>query len=387
MIQDIKKWMDRNMQGDPVIWMVVVALSVISILIVYSATSTLAFKKMANPESYLFKHSMLVLLGLGAMWVAHKIDYRYYSKLSRLALWLSLPLLIYTFYNGVRLNEASRWIHLPFINQSFQPSDLASLALIMNLASMLSKRQQDITNIKDSLIPMLIWSGVICGAIALTNFSSAVLLFATVLLLLFMGRVPVKYLAMLFLIGGLAGTVAMAVGERRDTVTSRIEAFIGGGQLSFQAEQGRISIANGGLFGKGPAQSTQKNILPHPYSDFVFAIIIEEYGTIGGIVVVVLYLILLYRGMKGVSNSEKAYGGLLSAGLSFAIVLQAFVNMGVVVGLGPVTGIPLPLVSMGGTSLLFTGISLGIILSVSRGEIDGEWNVNKGEVRNIRKAA
>ena len=383
----VKEWTDKNLQGDPVIWIVVLGLSIISILVVYSATGTLAFKKMANPESYLFKHTMLVGLGITAMWVAHKIDYRYYSKISRLMLWLSVPLLIYTYVNGVNLNAATRWIHLPIINQSFQPSDLASLALIMNLAAMLSKRQQNIDNVKEALIPMLLWSGVICGLIAMTNFSSAVLLFVTCLLILFIGRVPVRYLAMLVVIGVMAGSVAIAVGQRGDTVISRIDSFITGKDLPFQAEQARIAVATGGVIGRGPGQSAQRNILPHPYSDFVYAIIVEEYGIIGGLSVIALYLTLLYRGMKAVVSSERAFGGLLSAGLSFGIVLQAFVNMGVVVGLGPVTGIPLPLVSMGGTSILFTGISLGIILSVSRGETDQQWNVDTGGGRNMPKAA
>ncbi|MDH5598168.1 MAG: FtsW/RodA/SpoVE family cell cycle protein, partial [Cyclobacteriaceae bacterium] len=188
-MQKVKIWTDKNLQGDPVIWGVVFALSIISILVVYSATGTIAFKRMANPESYLFKHSMLVILGLIAMWVAHKIDYRYYSKLSRFALWVSVPLLLYTFVNGVKLNEASRWIHIPIINQSFQPSDLASLALIASLAAMLSKKQQQIDNLKETLIPMLIWCGVISGLIALTNYSTAVLLFATCMLIMFIGRV------------------------------------------------------------------------------------------------------------------------------------------------------------------------------------------------------
>ena len=387
MKERIKIWCDKNLQGDPVIWLIVFALSIISIAVVYSATGTLAFKKMANPESYLFKHSMLVLLGLFAMWAAHRIDYRYYSKLSWIALWLSIPLLLYTFIAGVKLNEASRWLHLPLINQSFQPSDLASLALIMRLTSMLSKKQQDIDNLKDSLIPILIWCGVICGLIALTNFSSAVLLFITCMLIMFIGRVPLKYLSMMCFVGLLAGVLAIGVGQRGSTVVKRIEAFVQGEELPFQAEQSRIAIATGGLFGRGPGQSTQRNILPHPYSDFVYAIIIEEYGIVGGIFVLSLYLVLLYRGMRLVSKCENAFGGLLAAGLGFAIVFQAMVNMGVVVGLGPITGIPLPLVSMGGTSMLFTGISLGIILSVSRGEVDQSWNISKGTMHNIPKAA
>lgn len=369
-MKKMKEWTDRNLQGDPVIWVVVFLLSVTSILVVYSSIGTLAYKRTISPELYLVKHTFMVLLGLGAMWIAHKVDYRYYSKLSRLALWISVPLLIYTFTNGTTLNEAARWITLPVINTSFQPSDFASLALIINLASMLSKRQQNIEDIKESLIPMLIWSGIICGLIALTNLSTAMLLFATCMLIMFIGRVPMKYLAMLVLVGALAGAVAIKYGVRGETAKNRILSFMSGTELPFQAKHARIAVATGGFFGKGPGNSDQRNILPHPYSDFVYAIVIEEYGLFGGLVVLVLYLVLLHRGMKAAYNSERAFGGLLSAGLSFDLVCQAMVNMGVVVGLGPITGQPLPLISMGGTAMIFTGISVGIILSVSRGEQD-----------------
>ncbi|MDH5365365.1 MAG: FtsW/RodA/SpoVE family cell cycle protein [Cyclobacteriaceae bacterium] len=385
-MEKVKQWTDKHLQGDPVIWIVVFALSIFSIMVVYSATGTLAFKNMTNPESYLINHSILLFLGLGAMWAAHKIDYRYYSKLSRFALWVSVPLLIFTFTNGTTINDASRWIVIPIINKTFQPSDLASLALITSLASMLAKRQQNIDSFKESFISILIWCGVICGLIALTNLSSAILLFATCMLLMFIGRVPVKYLAMLIFVGSLAGVLALEFGVRGATAKSRIESFFNEDEVSFHAKHGFIAVASGGIVGKGPGKSTQRNILPAPYSDFVYAIIIEEYGMTGGITVLLLYLILLYRGMKGVSKSEQAYGGLLAAGLSFAIVLQAMVNMGVVVGLGPVTGLPLPLISMGGTSLLFTGFSLGIILSVSRGHTDNEWKTVVQEIRNVPKA-
>ncbi|MCU0369038.1 MAG: FtsW/RodA/SpoVE family cell cycle protein, partial [Cyclobacteriaceae bacterium] len=368
-----KTWADKNLQGDRVIWAVVFALSLISILVVYSSIGTLAYKRTASPESYLFKHTFMVFLGLASMWFAHKVDYRYYSRISRFALWVSVPLLIYTFTNGTTINDAARWITLPLINTSFQPSDFASLALIINLASMLSKRQQNIEDFKEALIPILIWCGVICGLIALTNLSTAILLFATCMLIMFIGRVPVKYLAMLVLVGLLAGAVALKFGVRGETAKNRILSFVNGTELPFQARHGRIAVATGGIFGKGPGNSEQRNILPHPYSDFVYAIVIEEYGLIGGAVVLVLYLILLHRGMKAAYNSERAFGGLLSAGLSFDLVCQAMVNMGVVVGLGPITGQPLPLISMGGTAMVFTGLSVGIILSVSRGEQDENY--------------
>ena len=369
MIDTSKIWLKDNLKGDPVIWFVVLALSLISIAVVYSATGTLAYKMMqGNTEHYLLKHSMFMFLCLGVMWLAHKVDFRQYAKISRIALLASLPILIYTWKFGSNINEASRWFTIPIINQSFQPSDLAKFALISSLASMLAKRQQNIDDFKETLLPVLGWVGTICCAIALTNLSTAVMLFATCMLLMFIGRVPMKYLMMLVVVGVLGLTIALAVGQRLGTAISRVKAFVHPTEIPFQAEQSYIAIATGGVMGKGPGNSTQKNVLPHPYSDFIYAIIIEEYGIAGGVVVLLLYLVILYRGMITVANSEQAFGGLLSAGLSFSLVIQAMINMGVAVGLGPITGLPLPMLSMGGTSLLFTGVSLGIILSVSRGD-------------------
>ncbi|MCP4458253.1 MAG: FtsW/RodA/SpoVE family cell cycle protein [Cytophagales bacterium] len=383
-MNEVREWAYRNLKGDPVIWFIVFVLSLFSILVVYSATGSLAYKMMGgDTEYYLFKHTLLVLLSLGAMWLAHKLDYRYYAKISRLVLILCVPLLLYTWVFGTNINEASRWITIPLINQAFQPSDLAKLALIITLASMLAKCQKDLQDFQKAIIPMLIWIGIICGLIAMTNISTGILLFITCMLVLFIGRVPVKYLAMLVLIGGVAGTTAVAFGQRGNTALSRIEDYIYK-ETPFQAKQAYVAIASGGLFGKGPGQSEQRNFLPHPYSDFVYAIIIEEYGLIGGVIVLGLYLGLLYRGMKAAASSERTHGGLLSAGLSFALVIQAIVNMGVAVGLGPITGLTLPLISMGGTSQLFTGLALGIILSVSRGE---QSTVSNSPSNELREAA
>jgi cell division protein FtsW len=365
----IKPWMDRNLKGDPIIWGIIFVFSLVSIAVVYSATGSLAYKKMqGDTEHYLIKHSMLVMLSLGCMWFAHRINYKYYSRLSRLALWVSVPLLLVAYKLGANINDANRWIIIPVINQSFQPSDFAKLALIANLASMLAKRQANIENFKESFIPIVLWCGGICGLIALSNFSTALILFSTCLLLMFIGRVPLKYLAMLLLVGAFAGTIALMVGQRLGTAISRMENFFISKEIPFQAEQSYIALATGGLIGKGPGNSDQRNFLPHSYSDFIYAIIVEEYGFIGGLLIVFLYLALLYRAMLTVAKSDRAFGGLLSAGLGFSLVIQAMINMGVAVGLGPITGQPLPLLSMGGTSLLFTGISLGIILSVSRGD-------------------
>ncbi len=352
---------------------------------VYSATGSLAYRAGSNTETYLFKHTMMVGLSLFVMWVAHKIDYRYYAKLTRFALILSVPLLLYAWQYGSSINSASRWIELPFIGLQFQPSDLAKLALIAALATMLAKRQQKIDDFKESLIPMLAWCGGICTLIAMTNISTAVLLFATCMLLLFIGRVPMKYLAMLLVVGAFAGLIAMKIGQRGGTALSRIEDFMDKTEVPYQAQVANMAIATGGVLGKGPGGSVQRNFLPEAYSDFVFAIIIEEYGLVGGVFVLILYLVLLYRGIRVVANSDRAFGGLLSAGLTFAIVIQALVNIGVVVGLGPVTGQTLPLISMGGTSLLFTGLSLGIILSVSRGEQE-DFSALNGDLRNTARA-
>jgi cell division protein FtsW len=370
----VKAWIDRNLKGDPVIWAIIFALSIISILVVYSSTGALAYKKMnGNTEHYLMKHSMLVFLSLGAMWAAHKINYKYYAGLSKLGLFISVPLLIYAFKFGDQLNEATRWVTIPIIHMSFQPSDFAKLALVSALAAMLAKKQNNIDDFKKSFLPMILWCAAICGLIALSNFSTSLILFATCMLLMLIGRVPVKHLFLFVVIGLAAGTLALWAGERLGTMISRIAIFINqlffDGEVPFQAEQSYIALASGGTIGLGPGNSIQRNFLPHSYSDFIYSIIVEEYGLIGGVFVLFLYLALLYRGMIIVVRSDKAFGGLLSAGLCFGLVIQAMINMGVAVGLGPITGQPLPLLSMGGTSLLFTGIALGIILSVSRGDI------------------
>ncbi|SNR83784.1 FtsW/RodA/SpoVE family cell cycle protein [Hymenobacter mucosus] len=368
-MEPITNWLRQNLKGDPILWGIVLLFSFISIAVVYSSTGTLAYKKGNYNEYYLLKHTGLIFVGLFFMWLAHRIDYRYYSRLSLYALLASVPLLIFTFVMGSNINEASRWLTIPVINQTFQPSDLAKLALISHLASMLSRRQQHVDDFKTTLLPVMLWVGVICGLIILSNASTALLLFATCLLLMFIGRVPLKQMAVMVAIGVLVGGVGLVAGQRYKTVISRIENFTDPTKpVPFQLEHAYIAEATGGIFGKGPGKSTERNIMPHPYSDFIYAIIIEEYGLFGGVIVLFLYLAFLYRGLKTVMNSYGAFGGLLSAGLSFSLVLQAMVNMGVAVGLGPITGLPLPLLSMGGTSLIFTGISIGIILSVSRGE-------------------
>lgn len=359
-------WIKSNVEGDKIIWVIALLLSIISLLSVYSATGSLAYQKMGgNTEYYLIKHFILIILSFIAMWFSHRIDYKYYSKIALIGLYASIPLLIITYKFGMNINEASRWINIPIINQAFQPSDLAKLSLIIYLSSFLAKRQNRLENVKTLILPFL-WIGSICLFIALTNLSTALILGATSILLMFISRVKITHLSILILFIFFCGGIALLTGQRGKTAMTRAENFINKKDIPFQLEQAYIAVSTGGILGKGPGNSNQKNFLPQSYSDFIYAIIIEEYGFIMGVTILVLYLLLLYRGLKIFIKSDRPFGGLLSAGLSFALVIQALINMSVVVGLLPVTGVTLPLISMGGTSQLFTGITLGIILSVSR---------------------
>ncbi len=370
----IIKKISGNLQGDRIIWVVVILLSLVSILAVYSSTGTLAYRyQSGNTEYYLIKHTLIMVLGLALMYLAHLIKYTYYASISRMLLLIAIPLLFATLFTG-QINEASRWITLPVINLSFQTSDLAKLALIMYLARLLAKKQDNIKDLKSAFLPIVIPVVLTCGLILPANFSTAAVLFGTCLVIMFIGRVNLKYIAYMMGIG-LVGLLLMlmlakvfpGILPRADTWTSRIESFRGAeGKENYQVEQAKIAIATGGIFGKMPGNSQQRNVLPHPYSDFIFAIIVEEYGLIGGAFIVLLYLILLYRGVRITANSPGSFGMFLAIGLAFSLVIQAFINMAVAVNLLPVTGQPLPMVSMGGTSLWFTSIAVGIILSVSR---------------------
>jgi cell division protein FtsW len=362
----------RNIRGDRYIWGIILALSAISLLAVYSSTRTLAYKYHAgNTEYYLFKHLFILGLGLIMVYLAHRIDYRYYSRIAQLMLFASIPLLLYTLAFGNELNDAKRWITLPIVNLSFQTSDLAKLALIMYTARTLSKKQGLVDSFEKAFVPIIIPILVICGLIAPEDLSSAAILFLTCLLIMFIGRVNFKYIGAT--IGGgllVLSTIVLIASlspdtSRIDTWKNRISDYMDPENPSYQTEQANIAIAKGGLIRLAPGKSTQCNFLPHPYSDFIYAVIIEEYGLMGGVFIVFLYLFLLWRVIKIVIKSPRAFGALLAAGLGMSLVIQAMVNMGVTVGLLPVTGLTLPFVSMGGTSIWFNGIALGIILSVS----------------------
>jgi len=367
-------------KGDRVIWAVVILLAIISVLVVYSSIVTLAYRfEGGNTEYYLFKHSIILMVGFALIYIAHKLNYKYYSRISQIAVILAIPLLLLTLLTGTSINEASRWLVIPVVNQTFQTSDLAKLALIMFLARMLSKRQDNIKDFNQAFIPIMIPVLIICGLILPANFSTAAMLFVTCLVLMFIGRINFAYIISLITIGlvslGIFLTVIMNSENtgRVGTWKNRIENFMdGGNQENYQVLQSKIAIASGGTLGKGPGGSTQRNFLPHPYSDFIYAIVIEEYGIIGGFVILLLYLILLYRGVVISRKAPRTFGSLLAIGLSFSLVFQAMINMAVAVNLFPVTGQPLPMVSMGGTSIWFSCLAIGIILSVSREADAGE---------------
>lgn len=374
----------NSVRGDRWIWLVVILLSLISMLSVYSAIGTLAYKRGVGVESILIKHLAMVLGGLALMYISHKLDYRYYAGISKLLMYITIPLLLYTLLFGARLNEASRWIAIPGTGLSFQTSDLAKLALITFLARTLSRKQEKIKDVKHSFIPIMGSVCIVFILIALANLSTALMLFGVSILLLIIGRISIKQIAIVCLAGAVLLSGVIFLGPRRHTYISRIHTFmhpeVANPDKSFQADHAKIAIATGGIFGKGPGQSNEVNYLPEAYSDEIYAIIIEEYGLMGGVILIGIYLFLLYRCIKIVTRAPKAFGALLAAGLSFSLTIQAFANMAVAVGLGPVTGVPLPFVSMGGTSMLFTSIAFGIILSVSK-DIDEPKKVVVGEIR------
>ncbi|MBN1338647.1 MAG: FtsW/RodA/SpoVE family cell cycle protein [Bacteroidales bacterium] len=372
-----------RLKGDKVIWMVVILLSVFSLLAVYSSTGTLAYKyQHGNTEYYMMKHLIILLLGFFLMYLAHRVKYTYYSRIFQIGLYIAAILLLITLFIGLELNEAKRLLPLPF-NLTFQPSDLAKLTLITYLARVLTLKQDKIKDFSSAFIPVIVPVLIICLLILPANFSTSAILFATSLVLMFIGRISMKHIMAMIGIGVfslllvyLVYSIAPDAFPRFGTWKSRIENFSNGDtEANYQVEQAKIAIASGGIIGKMPGNSDQRNFLPHPYSDFIFAIIVEEYGLIGGIIVVMLYLILLYRAVKIVARCPKNFGAFLAIGVTFSLVFQAMINMGVAVNLLPVTGQTLPLISMGGTSIWFTSLSIGIILSVSRDLETQEVNV------------
>ncbi len=388
----LKEILSKYFKGDRVIWGVIFTLSIFSLLAVYSSTGTLAYKyQEGNTAYYIIKHFVLLAAGLSIIFITHLIPYKYYSRLSQVFLYLSIFLLAITLVMGTSLNQASRWLTLPGLGFTIQTSDFAKLALIMYIARVLSLRQDDkkLNDFNGVFVSLILPIVLVCGLIMPANLSTALILFTTSFLLMFIGRVKVKYLVGVGFVGVLVvaliivGIVILGIKGRVGTCQNRIESFTSGeSEDNYQIEQSKIAIATGGIFGKGPGNSTQRNFLPHPYSDFIYSIIIEEYGFFGGVIVLFLYLFLLYRAGVIVRKSRRTFAAFLAIGLTISLVFQAMINMGVAVHLFPVTGQTLPLVSMGGSSILFTGVAFGIILSVSRSVEKNEELIAESETES-----
>lgn len=400
-----RKLSEKIFGGDRALWIVITALAILSLLVVYSSTASMAYKKAGGDTFYYFVTQLkFVLLSFAAIYIVHRINYQTYAKYARTLFIFSLFLMALTFFVGVNLNDASRWLKIPGTGHTFQPSDFIKVTLVMILARELSKRQATIGKsrlipvmpiyysrlpdrvkkqnrviLHETTIPLLLPVFLACGAIFFSNFSTAALTFLSCLIMLYIGRVRVRelwrFVRMVVVAMALMLVVmnAFNIGRSR-TWVSRLTKFVGVEQVEegkegaddLQVEQAKIAIASGGVFGKGPGMSTQRANLPHSYSDFAYAFIVEEYGLMGAFVVLSLYLWLFFRTVIIFQKCERAFPSLLVLGLGIMIVLQAIFNMLVSVNLFPVTGQPLPLISLGGSSMLFTSLALGMILGVSR---------------------
>ena len=367
-----------QLEGDKVIWGVVFALSIFSILLVYSTAGW----------DFLFNHLIKLFIGLFFLYQVHKIKFKYFAKIGVLGFFLSIVLLILVFIMGVTVNGASRWLSIAGFQ--FQPSDIAKLSILLFMARQLSKYRADIKNFKYLSFYILFPLFVICALILPNNFSTSALIFLNGLVLMYVAKVNIKHIISIISVGLFGASLIYIVAKtnpeftnqfmpRSSTWVSRIDSyFIDEKQQElnqdYQQQQALVAIYNGGFSGKGPGKSTQRNLLPYSSSDFIFAIMVEEYGLIvGALLPILLYLILFYRALRIANKITSVFGGLLCVGLMFSLVFQAFINMLVSVGVLPVTGQTLPLISMGGTSILFTCITVGIILSVSNDTSDRRY--------------
>jgi cell division protein FtsW len=392
-------------KGDKVIWAIVIVLTMVSILVVYSSIGSLAYKMNKSTESYLFKQIGFIALGVLIIYFAHRVNYTIYSRVATIMFLISVPLLIYTLKFGSSINDANRWIKLPVINMTFQTSDLAKLALFMYMSRQLSRRQNVIKDFKKGFLPLIIPVIIICLLIAPANLSTALLIGGIAMMLMFIGRVSLKHI---MLVAGsalipllLLIVVATNYYNKEDHTSKDLPSILTFGRMStwikrvqdfmysdksdasYQVQQAKIAIAKGGLLGKGPGKSEQRNFLPHPYSDFIYAIIIEEYGLVGGTIIILIYLLFLFRSIRIFQRCPYAFGAFLAVALSFTLVIQAMVNMAVNVNLFPTTGVTLPLVSMGGSSLWFTCFAIGIILSVARNVEQMEGKESETELESV----
>ena len=370
----------NSLKGDKVIWAFVALLALFSFMPVFSASSNLAYMRhgSGNAITYLLKHAVHIFIGFIIIYQIHKVPYHYFRGISRIALPIIWGLLFYTLVRGTVIDgaNASRWMVIPLIGISFQTSTLAAIVLYVYVARYLSKTREEKVSFQSSLIELWLPVFITLAFILPANFSTAALIFAMVIMLAFIGRYPIKYIAII--IGtGIAALVLFilvviafpdAFKNRVDTWKNRIENFTSDkpGEDDYQIEKAKIAIATGGVYGLGPGKSVQKNFLPQSSSDFIFAIIVEEYGLLGALTILGLYLLLLFRFVIAAHKANSMFGKLVVVGLGFPIVFQAIINMAVAVELLPVTGQTLPLISSGGSSIWMTCIAIGIILSVTK---------------------
>ena len=369
-----------HLKGDRVIWMVALFLCTLSVLAVYSAVSSLVWKAEGGSSAgVLIKHVFMLGLGLAFMYGTHLLPLTFFSRIGQLMIWVVIPLLVFTMFFGSNINNADRWIRIPGIGVTFQTSDLAKLVLILYVARQLTVKRQMLHDFKKGVLPIVIPIAMVCGLVLPANFSTAALIGFVCFLMLVFGGVPWKHLFKL--IGAVMGILLLiiVVGElgpekllpRYSTWKNRLVGKeIQAGAIDdskYQIELAQYAIYEGGIIPKGPGSGTSRNFLPHPYSDMIYAFIIEEYGSVlGGALVMLMYVIFLFRVIRISIRSPKYFGGLTALGLGLVITIQAFINMGVAVDLFPTTGQPLPLVSMGGTSIVFVAIMFGVILSISK---------------------
>lgn len=402
----------KNTRGDKYIWGIVLVLALISVLVVYSATGSLAYKmNKGNNEVYLLKQVSYTVLGLMVMYFLHRFNYTLFSRIATILFFISIPLLLYTLAFGTKINEGSRWIKLPVINLTIQTSDIAKLALFMYISKIMSKKQDVIKDFKKGFLPIIIPVAIICILIMPANLSTALLTGATSLLLMFIGRISLKHIALTILITLIPLVFIVSVAwltydktnhseKSKPVVAEKLKSvgrfgtwvkrvqdhlFASTAETPYQVQQAKIAIAKGGiLLGKGPGNSEQRNFLPQAYNDFIYSIIIEEYGLFGGAIVIFIYLLFLFRCIKIFRKCPYAFGAFLALALSFTLVIQAIANMAVNVNIMPVTGVTLPLISMGGSSFLFTCAAIGIILSVARNveQLEGK-NVEDEQKNNV----
>ena len=372
----------NSLKGDKVIWAFVALLALFSFMSVFSASSNLAYKNdgSGNTFAYLLKHAAQVLVGFFILYKIHKVPYHYFKTISKILLPVVWGLLIYTLLKGTIIEgaNASRWIQIPFIGITFQTSALASIVLYVYVAHYLSKKRETPITFQNSLWEL--WTPVFITLIFIlpANFSTAALIFSMVIMLVFIGKYPLKYIGVILGAGAIgllffifvAKSFPDAFPNRVDTWMARIDNFATDkpDEDDYQIEKAKIAIASGGLYGLGPGKSVQKNFLPQSSSDFIYAIIVEEYGMVGGLSVLGLYLLLLFRFVVAAHKANSLFGKLVVVGLGFPIIFQAMTNMAVAVELLPVTGQTLPLISSGGTSIWMTCIAIGIILSVTKKE-------------------